>query len=578
MRNWNSKRIEPPQSDSPQSSTISVRYHKTIETRSTPSGKSRPPEPSPSLKTPEEELKKARFYEDLDIWAETETETGRAPTIPRWHQIKQVKFELWDLYAAVTTQDCGISDVDWDLVAEEMKLNWIAAPEIPEVLEGCWDKYLSKFHEEISDFVFDTQAAAGIVADDQGLEEDDEGDSSEEESGQSGREEMEEVNASVGGGQKAPDIGGRSREAADLDSGSDDSEEDAFESPPPKRETGHRRHTLPAARHTDSLLPSSPPIRGRRRNTRAVQSSPTLIDLLPPPLSVLKRKRASRQAEIPSTPDALLDTRLARLNDETPTRKRRKLAKVEGQDKPSNQSLALELGEREMGSEAEDTAQEALQVLVRTPNALGIAEPETIMRTTIRTKTTTTAITTESLPGSSPHAARPSSSRPLRSTAVDQHRELPPPGQGDDALEELGEDEDEEDEPEEAEVVVAGDSADDLETEEEENNSEEVFAAIARFEALGYDRNVVVESLFWTSMDPDKALTVMKSFDSGYDIPQNKQGIWTPQDDKKLKAIGAGGRGTARYRNALIKKHGQALVDARRRFLADAEAIGLSFD
>ncbi|CAI4219459.1 unnamed protein product [Parascedosporium putredinis] len=479
MRNWNLKRIEPPQNDSPQSSTISV-----------------------------------RFYEDLDIWAETETETGRAPTIPRWHQIKDVEFELWDLYAAVTTQDCGMSDIDWDLVAEVMGLDWIAAPEIPEVLEGCWDKYLSKFHEEISDFVFDTQAAAGIVADDEDLEEDDGGYSSEEELGQSGGEEMEEINASVGGGRKP-----------------------------------------------------------------RTSSSPTLIDLLPPPLSVLKRKRTSRQAEIPSTPDALLDTRFARLNDETPTRKRRKLANIEGQDKPPNQSLALALGEREVGSEAEDTAQEALQVLVRTPNALGIAEPETIMRTTIRTKTTTTAITTESLPGSSPHAARPSSSRQLRSTAVGQHRELPPPDQGNDALEELGQDEDEEEEEEqeEAEVVVAGDSADDLETEEEENNSEEVFAAIDRFEALGYDRDVVVESLFWTSMDPDKALTVMKSFNSGYDIPQNKQGIWTPQDDKKLKAVDVGGRGTARYRNALIKKHGQALVDARRRFLADAEAIGLSF-
>lgn len=165
----------------------------------------------------------------------------------------------------------------------------------------------------------------------------------------------------------------------------------------------------------------------------------------------------------------------------------------------------------------------------------------------VRRKTATAGVTKETRPTSSPRTPRP---RGVRKTA--QPRAVPQPERDSSAPRE---------EPE---------------REGEEDNSDEVFAAIERFEAQGYSRETVIEGLYRTSMEPTKAGLVMESLKTGNGVPKNQRGVWTVRDDERLKAVDSGGRGIAKMRDTLLKKHGAATVDARRRFLADAEAIGFS--
>ncbi|PKS12887.1 hypothetical protein jhhlp_000227 [Lomentospora prolificans] len=557
MKDWNSrsKRLSS-QNESPQSTRATSAVQKAPQTQTNTRTR---PIPAPSDAAPEEEPKKLRFYQDLNVYLELKNDWGEPPTIRRWHEIRDVSFELWDLYQAVMRQGCDINEVDWELVAEDMKLDWVAAPETAEILEGCWDKYLSRFYDLTSGFTFDTQEADEIEA--AALE--DEAMDTEQDADEAEKDAEEEV-------EKGPRVETEVAVAAEVaESRDEDSEDDGFETPN-NRQAHRRPHTLPAARQASSLLPSSPPARGSERRARFGQSSPTLTDRLPQLVSTLKRKRISRHSEIPSTPDSQLKPKPAAGHDDvTPTRKRRRVPPAETDTLVEEQKPEVEEEEAE-AEHATPMRRKTLQLASTAPHSSShrSVDSDRITKTIIRTRPTTTAITTETRPASSSSppqntTLRAASRQQPRARTIPEQEPSPPPAATDNPPAE---------EQKEAEAE---------EEEEEEDNSEEVFATIERFEAQGYPRDIVVEGLFRTSMDPHRAPLVMKSLKRGGGVPEGQTGIWTSRDDKRLKALdaaSAAGRGAEKIREALLKKHGLALVDARRRFLADAEAVGFSFD
>ena len=95
---------------------------------------------------------KNTFLENYDAWIRVEAEAGRTRELKIWHHVQGRKFELWNLYEAVLEQGCPIGDLDWELVAQKIGIKAAALRHASEELEGCWDKYLSKFHEETYDF------------------------------------------------------------------------------------------------------------------------------------------------------------------------------------------------------------------------------------------------------------------------------------------------------------------------------------------------------------------------------------------------------------------------------------------
>ncbi|EXA47093.1 hypothetical protein FOVG_04332 [Fusarium oxysporum f. sp. pisi HDV247] len=69
----------------------------------------------------------------------------------------------------------------------------------------------------------------------------------------------------------------------------------------------------------------------------------------------------------------------------------------------------------------------------------------------------------------------------------------------------------------------------------EKSNSREIQKWIARYESMGYPRQFVVEALKRTTLTPGKsALLVMKHLSEGRDVPSHHEGIWTDRDDADL--------------------------------------------
>ncbi|KAK2932964.1 hypothetical protein FoTM2_007424 [Fusarium oxysporum f. sp. vasinfectum] len=69
----------------------------------------------------------------------------------------------------------------------------------------------------------------------------------------------------------------------------------------------------------------------------------------------------------------------------------------------------------------------------------------------------------------------------------------------------------------------------------EKSNSREIQKWIARYESMGYPRQFVVEALKRTTLTPGKsALLVMKHLSEGRGVPSHHEGIWTDRDDADL--------------------------------------------
>ncbi|SCO36050.1 uncharacterized protein FFNC_05013 [Fusarium fujikuroi] len=116
----------------------------------------------------------------------------------------------------------------------------------------------------------------------------------------------------------------------------------------------------------------------------------------------------------------------------------------------------------------------------------------------------------------------------------------------------------------------------------EKSNSQEIQKWITRYESMGYPRQFVVEALKRTTLTPGKsALLVMKHLSEGREVPSHHEGIWTDRDDADLDFASSVDfhRSPAddseelqqeraqRAHNRLVNKHGFQRFNLRKAFL-----------
>lgn len=113
----------------------------------------------------------------------------------------------------------------------------------------------------------------------------------------------------------------------------------------------------------------------------------------------------------------------------------------------------------------------------------------------------------------------------------------------------------------------------------EEGASQSISETIEFYEMFGYPRSIVVESLMRTTMTPGwPASYVMERLKAKEGVPTNIEGVWTDRDDKSLRYADAveTRKATANTRelnkakkelDRIVHKHTQERVDLRRQFL-----------
>ncbi|POR38302.1 Telomeric repeat-binding factor 2-interacting protein 1 [Tolypocladium paradoxum] len=118
---------------------------------------------------------------------------------------------------------------------------------------------------------------------------------------------------------------------------------------------------------------------------------------------------------------------------------------------------------------------------------------------------------------------------------------------------------------------------------ERDDNQRQIREVVEYYESLGYPHRIVVEALKRTTMTPGGlAALVMQSLEDGDGVPTHHEGVWTDRDDKSLRlvdSIQAEGesvepkqrRRAKKEFDRLVAKHGLDRIELRRRFL-DAEA------
>ncbi|SPO02691.1 uncharacterized protein DNG_05364 [Cephalotrichum gorgonifer] len=468
---------------------------------------------------------KVEFYSDLTVWHETEAMAGRTWDVAKFHRIQRRTFEIWDLYEAVVAQKCNVDSVDWGLVAERLGFPWVGAPHTSELLEECWDKYLARFHE-------DTAGFEDAVATD-----DDDGDNGSAATEGVHDDLHEEHVAVTKGGHRSPSDARIAMEEATNDLRNKDVTT-------PRR--GHR-----------SPIPSNPPTEGaddgvadneyvpmpsRRR------PSPSLSDRAIP-ISSRKKRRLGRNAEIQSTPEAELRPG-PRPRADSPTPSKR--VRISG-----GRDVDSRINPGEDIYNTTSTPQRSL------PQEANVSPP------TVRLRDHRGSATSKQTRPSGGHTTR---GRPAPAPASSS--DSPPLSRRRPSLATSHE-------PESESRPLRDNGAE--EPAGEEDNSREVIAAVNNFIQQGYTREVVVEALIRTSMDVALSRRVMEILKAGGEVPDDERGVWTIDDDERLEKVNSVDmnqptenltkqrrkRQLQKMWGDLVKKHGEANVEARKRFLVD---------
>ncbi|KAI3394441.1 hypothetical protein diail_2691, partial [Diaporthe ilicicola] len=88
-----------------------------------------------------------QFYDDLQVYLEVSgAEIERQPIIDG----RQV--ELWDLFSVVTQQDCAVEDRDWKKVARRLGFDWTGLSRCAEDLREYYNHNLADFEEAIGSY------------------------------------------------------------------------------------------------------------------------------------------------------------------------------------------------------------------------------------------------------------------------------------------------------------------------------------------------------------------------------------------------------------------------------------------
>ncbi|KAJ3945407.1 uncharacterized protein N0V96_005440 [Colletotrichum fioriniae] len=141
-----------------------------------------------------------------------------------------------------------------------------------------------------------------------------------------------------------------------------------------------------------------------------------------------------------------------------------------------------------------------------------------------------------------------------------------------------GEEEVEEEEEEKEETgEVPNDATDQTMTDSQESTDKtvELQNLMDRFVSFGYPREDIVLALMATSLCTPLATSLVKYLKEHKDLPNNWQGVWTINDDKRLRRVDAagseGGPDEAKIRkywDYLESKHTRPRIEQRRKFLA----------
>lgn len=85
-----------------------------------------------------------QFYEDLLDYLEVS-----GAQIERHPVVDGREVELWDLFSVATQQDCAIEDRDWKKVAQRLGFDWTSSAGCANDLKACYDRNLAEFEEAI---------------------------------------------------------------------------------------------------------------------------------------------------------------------------------------------------------------------------------------------------------------------------------------------------------------------------------------------------------------------------------------------------------------------------------------------
>lgn len=464
---------------------------------------------------------KELFYRRYRVWIELEARQGRTREVMMWHHIQGRKLELWKLSEAVLEQECDPDEVNWGRVAQKMGFGETTLVHASEELEGCWDKYLSKYHEDTADFDF-----TGTVDDD------DSGESTEETDDSSEEEEASEEEGVAGGEGAAEE-----EDVAEEDVSTPRRTDPSPSLSRPRPGSSHRKRRLDRGVE----IPASPPSKARRGPAHGANNT-----------TPSKRRRLSTTEGRHPRADSEGDENIY---DATPTREP---PMREEANHPSPLSVRPRV-HRESETPASNAAREQ-------PGRGNGTSASVSARKHNRQSTVTPGPSTAGRHTRNTSAA--SMRTPTRRSAP-KRRALPP--------------------------AIAHESDPESETpvddnDDEEDDRDEVQITVDQLVREGYSRDMVIESLYRTSMVPSLSRKVLKSLHEGDGVPENQAGVWTTRDDDELRSVEANinrptenlteqkrKRELVKSRDALVRKHGKGDVEVRKKFLADAKEAGLSF-
>ncbi|KZL71435.1 transcription factor (Rap1 Myb domain-containing protein) [Colletotrichum tofieldiae] len=120
-------------------------------------------------------------------------------------------------------------------------------------------------------------------------------------------------------------------------------------------------------------------------------------------------------------------------------------------------------------------------------------------------------------------------------------------------------------------------------SQESADKTAELEDLIDRFDTFGYAREDIITALNATSLCTPLATDLLKYLKKHKELPNNWQGVWTANDDKRLRRVDDGGLEDGpdrpklqKYWDYLVKKHTQERIERRREFLAYLEEAAQS--
>ncbi|OBT66920.1 hypothetical protein VE03_04197 [Pseudogymnoascus sp. 23342-1-I1] len=100
----------------------------------------------------------------------------------------------------------------------------------------------------------------------------------------------------------------------------------------------------------------------------------------------------------------------------------------------------------------------------------------------------------------------------------------------------------------------------------ESHSNEEAKEFLERFDAEGFDIEIIQQMLKITTMDVELSERLLSDYANGLEIPKNVAGVWTEEDDTGVKSHAR----SSSYKRTL-KKHGEFRCLRRKNFLRDLE-------